>query len=345
MTPPFNSISTEEQLDDALTTPRPVLVDFMRNISSPLVILGAGGKMGPTLAVLARRAAEAASHSLEIIAVSRFNNVESRSWLEARGVKTIQADLLKAGDVEKLPNSENVLYLAGMKFGTQQNPSQTWAVNTLAPAHAAVRYRSARIVALSTGNVYPMVPVESGGATETASLTPLGEYANAAVARERILEYFSRENKTAMALLRLNYAIEFRYGVLVDIGRNVWAGEAIDLSNGYFNCIWQGDANERIIRALSLCRKPAKAWNLTGEGRIEVRAVAEKFAGLFGRAAKYSGSEAKTALLSNSSQIGKELGAPETSVDAMIEGIAAWIKAGGRFLNKPTHFEVRDGGY
>ena len=345
MIPVSDSLLTERQLDDALTAPQPVLVDFIRSVSSPLVILGAGGKMGPTLAVLARRAADEAGHRLDVIAVSRFNDVPSRTWLEARGVKTVQADLLKRGDIEILPDSTNVLYLAGVKFGTQQNPSLTWAVNTLAPAHAAARYRSARIVALSTGNVYPLVPVESEGATETTPLTPLGEYANAAIARERIFEYFSRENGTAMALLRLNYAVEFRYGVLVDIARNVWAGETIDVSNGYFNCIWQGDANERILRALTLCRAPAAAWNLTGRGQIKVREVAKKFARLFGRTAKFSGSEAGTALLSNSSRLCAELGAPETSIDAMVGGIAGWVKAGGRFLNKPTHFEVRDGGY
>ena len=301
--------------------------------------------MGPTLAVLARRAADEAGHPLEIIAVSRFNDAQTRTWLETRGVTTVQADLLKREDVEALPDSANVLYLVGMKFGTRENPSLTWAVNTLAPANAAARYRSARIVALSTGNVYPLVPVESGGATETTPLTPLGEYANAAVARERIFEHFSRENGTAMALLRLNYAVEYRYGVLVDIARKVWAGEPIDVSNGYFNCIWQGDANEQILRALTLCRTPATAWNLTGHGQVKVREVAEKFAQLLGRPVQFTGVETGTALLSNSSRLCAELGPPETSVDAMIGGIVGWVKAGGRFLNKPTHFEVRDGGY
>ena len=338
-------IVTEEQLEEVLTRPRPALIDFIRTVSSPLLILGAGGKMGPTLAVLARRAADAAKHQLEIIAVSRFSNPQARSWLEHQGVSTLNADLLEWSAVEKLPDSPNVIYLVGLKFGTTENPSLTWAINTLAPAHAAARYPSSRIVALSTGNVYPFTPVGSGGAVEKSPLTPAGEYANAAVARERIFEYFSEKNDTPLALMRLTYALELRYGVLVDIARRIWAGEPVDLSNGWFNGIWQGDANEMILRALALADVPARAWNLTSPKPLRVRDVAAQFAALLGRPAQFVGTEADTALLTNASRLCAELGPPATPLEAVMGWIAHWVKNGGRYLNKPTHFEVRDGAY
>jgi dTDP-4-dehydrorhamnose reductase len=341
----IDSINSEKELEEVLTHPGPALVDSIRRLSSPLVVLGAGGKMGPTLAVLARRAADAAQHALEIIAVSRFSDEGTRSSLERHGVKTWPADLLDRDGVQKLPASANIIYLVGLKFGTAQNPSLTWAVNTLAPAHVAERYPAARIVALSTGNVYPLTPVQAGGATENEPLTPAGEYPNAAVARERIFEHFAEKNATPFALLRLNYAVELRYGVLVDIARRVWTGEPIDVSNGFFNCIWQGDANEMILRSFPLAEVPARAWNLTSPRVLSVREVAENFARLFDKPVRFIGAEAETALLSNASRLCAELGAPATSLDTMIRWTAHWVKSGGRYLNKPTHFEVRDGAY
>ena len=338
-------IQTETELENVLTQPRPALVEFVRNLSSPLVVLGAGGKMGPTLAVLARRAADAAGHRLDIVAVSRFSDERARASLEARGVTTLSVDLLEPETMQKLPDAANVIYLVGLKFGTTENPSLTWAVNTLASAHAAERYASTRIVALSTGNVYPMVPVASGGATEAHPLTPFGEYANAAVARERIFGYYSDRNATPIALMRLNYAVELRYGVLVDIARRVWTGEPIDVANGFFNCIWQGDANEMVLRSLALAVSPARAWNLTSPEVLRVRDVAECFAQLLGKPAQLVGTEATTALLSNSSQLCAELGRPATSLETAMGWIAHWVKTSGRYLNKPTHFEVRDGAY
>jgi len=338
-------IETEEQLETVLTTPRPELVAFMRTVASPLLLLGAGGKMGPTLARLAQRAAQAAGHPLEIIAVSRFSNDSARASLEQAGVKTLASDLLDRRAVEKLPDAPNVIYLAGMKFGTAQNPALTWAVNTLVPAHVAERYRTSRLVALSTGNVYPFVPVRSGGATEEHPLTPHGEYPNAAVARERTFEYFSLQHGTPVALLRLSYAVELRYGVLADIARNVWAGEPVDVSNGWLNWIWQGDANEIILRALALATSPARAWNLTGPEPLRVRDVAERFGELLGKSVRLTGTEADTALLSNPSRLIAQLGAPATPLDLVVRRVAHWIQVGGRTLNKPTHFEVRDGVY
>jgi len=330
-------------LEELLCRPRPTLVDFMRTVSSPLVVLGAGGKMGPTLAVLAKRAAQMAGYPLEVIAVSRFSDETPRRWLEAHGVSTWRADLLERGAVQGLPEAAHVVYLVGLKFGTRQNPGLTWAINTLVPAYVAERYARARLVVLSTGNVYPLVPVGRAGASESHGLTPLGEYANAAVARERIFGHFAQRLGTPMAFLRLSYAVELRYGVLVDIARKVWGGEPIELANGCFNCIWQGDANEMILRALALATSPAEAWNLTSPQVLRVREVAEQLGTLFGRAPRFIGRESNTALLSDVSKLSAVLGEPATSLAAVLRWTAHWVQHGGRSLDKPTHFEVRDG--
>ena len=338
-------IATEEQLEEILTRPGAELVRFIKNIPSPLVILGAGGKMGPTLAALAKRAGEQADHPLEVIAVSRFKDPNSLAWLNCRGIRTLACDLLETRAVQALPDAAAVIYLVGLKFGTAQNPSATWAMNTIVPARAVERYRDARMVALSTGNVYPLTEVSRGGARETERLTPLGEYANAAVGRERIFEFYSRSLQTPVTLLRLFYAVELRYGVLVDIARKVHAGEPIDLSNGYFNCIWQGDANELALRALSLATAPPSVWNLCRPEVFSTRTVALRLAELFGRAPQFTDVEAATALLGNAAPLGASLGAPRVGLERMLTWIAHWIEAGGRDLNRPTHFEARDGNY
>jgi nucleoside-diphosphate-sugar epimerase len=338
-------IGTEEQLEELLTRPRAALVEFIKTIASPLLLLGAGGKMGPTLAVLAKRAAAAAHHPLEVIAVSRFSDRRARAWLEARQVKTIACDLLDAQAVQKLPDANAILYLVGLKFGTAQNPAATWAMNTLVPARVTERYPRARITALSTGNVYPLAEVRGGGSPETAPLTPLGEYANAAVGRERLFEFCSRDRQTPITLLRLFYAVELRYGVLVDIARKVHLGEPVELANGHFNCIWQGDANELVLRALALAASPPSVWNLCRPELFSVRAVASRLGELFGRPAQFAGTEAPTALVGNSARLCAALGPPSVPLEAMLRWVAHWVKQGGRNLGKPTHFEVRDGNY
>ncbi len=338
-------IETEEQLHELLTRPSAPLVDFVARLPSPLLVLGAGGKMGPTLCILAQRAAEAASHKLEIIAVSRFTNAAARQALEASGVRTMCADLLNREAASRLPDAPNVINLTGLKFGTAKNPSLTWATNTLGPAIIAERYAGSRIVALSTGNVYPLVPVSGGGATEDHPLTPVGEYGNAAVARERIFEYFSQRDRTPVALIRLNFAVELHYGVLVDIARRVWENRAIDLSNGWFNCIWQGDANEMIVRSLALPSSPASAWNLSHPGPQSVRTVAARFGELLGKTPVLKGTEATDAFLCNPAKLCAQLGTPATPLSRVIEWTAHWIKSGGVLLNKSTGFEVRDGKY
>ncbi len=338
-------IETEEQLDALLTRPSAALVEFIRTVSSPLLILGAGGKMGPTLAVLAKRAADAANHALDVTAVSRFSDTRARQWLESQGVKTLSCDLLATNSLQQLPEAENMIYLVGLKFGTAQNPTATWAMNTIVPARVRERYPRARIVALSTGNVYPLSEVNRGGSVETDPLTPLGEYANAAVGRERVFEFFSRLNDTPVTLLRLFYAVELRYGVLMDIARKVHNGETVELANGYFNCIWQGDANEMVLRALSLASSPPSVWNLCRRELFSVRAVATQFGELLGRPPQFMGSEAPTALLGNSAGLCAKLGAPSVPLETMLRWIAHWVRNGGRNLGRPTHFEVRNGNY
>jgi len=338
-------IQTEAELDATLTQPSADLVEFIKSVAGPLLVLGAGGKMGPTLAVLAHRAAEAARHRLDVVAVSRFSNAASREWLEARGVKTLSCDLLDANTIARLPDATNIIYLVGLKFGTAQNPAATWAINTLVPARVCERYPRSRIVALSTGNVYPQSEVSRCGSVETDSLTPLGEYANAAVGRERIFEFYSRRQETPITLLRLFYAVELRYGVLVDIARKVYAGEPIALANGQFNCIWQRDANELILRSLPLAVAPASAYNLCRPEVFSVRDIATRFGELLGRVPTFSGSETGNALLGNAAKLCTALESPATPIESVLRCIAAWISHGGRDLGRPTHFEVRDGKY
>jgi nucleoside-diphosphate-sugar epimerase len=343
--PSQDPIRTEAQLDECLSRPTPSLTHFIRSIRSPLLIVGAGGKMGPSLAWLARRAADAAGHPLEIIAASRFTQSRTREWLEERRICTISCDALDPRSVAELPDAQDLLYLVGLKFGTAQNPAVTWASNTLAPAHVCDRFRDARIVALSTGNVYPLTDVSRGGSIEADPLTPLGEYPNAAVARERIFEFFSARHKTPVAILRLYYAVELRYGVLVDIARKVQAQEPLPLANGYINCIWQGDANEQILRALSLVASPPSCWNLCRPEQISVRTIAERFGTLLQREPRFAGTESPTAFLGNSQKVCAALGAPATSVEQMMIWIAQWIQEEGKSWGKPTHFEVRHGVY
>lgn len=338
-------ITNESQLDSVLTRPASALREYIPQVKSPLVILGAGGKMGPTLAVLAKHAADLAGHALEVIAVSRYSNDATRQWLENNGVQTLAADLMKFSAWRKLPNSKNIIYLVGNKFGTGDNPGLTWAMNTLVPAAASGRYSQSRVVALSTGCVYPMVLNGGGGATESTPPEPIGEYASACLARERLFEFHAAQNGTAMTLIRLNYAIDLRYGVLHDIAQKVWSGKPVELAMGHFNCIWQGDANERILRSLGLCANPPNILNLTSPETLAVREVAQQLSKLMDREVRFSGNEAETAWLSNPAQAIETLGAPETSLDTMLRWTAHWTLNEGRSLGKPTHFEVRDGKY
>jgi nucleoside-diphosphate-sugar epimerase len=334
------TIATEQQLEEVLSRPSDADKAALGALNGSLLILGAGGKMGPSLA---RRAVRAAGSGLRVIAVSRFSNAVLRRQLEAGGVETISADLLDHDQLAGLPEAENVIFMAARKFGSTGNAALTWAMNALLPARVAERYRSANIVAFSSGNIYPLVPVSSGGATEDTPAGPVGEYAQSVLARERMFEYFSGCHGTPVVLLRLNYAVELHYGVLVDLGRKVFERRPIDLAMGHVNVIWQGDANSVCLRSFALCQSPPAVLNLTGPETLSVRQVALQFGERFGVEPVFEGEEAGTALLNNAARCLARFGKPSVSVEQMIEWISEWLRTGGASLDKPTHFETRDG--
>ncbi|MEN6454931.1 MAG: NAD(P)-dependent oxidoreductase [Prolixibacteraceae bacterium] len=338
-------IATEEQLEELLSRPSPELVELFRQLDGDLIFLGIAGKIGPSLAHMARRACDEAGVRKRIIGVSRFRDEAERRQIEGFGIETIAGDLLDRDFIATLPKVKNVFFLAGMKFGSMENLSMTWAVNTYMPALVAEHFRESRIVAFSTGCVYPLVPIGSGGSLETDIPLPVGEYAQSCLGRERLFEYGAKKYGTPVALVRLNYAVELRYGVLVDIAAKVRNRQDVDLSMGYFNVIWQGDANDVVLRALEHAGSPAMILNITGPETLSVREIAKKFAKHFGVEAKLTGEEAITALLSNSKKAYGLYGEPRTPIDKVIGWIAAWIKEEQRLLGKPTHFEVRDGKY
>ncbi|MBP7933984.1 MAG: NAD(P)-dependent oxidoreductase [Phycisphaerae bacterium] len=336
-------MESEEQLDDVLTEPTPSLVKNLSGLDGDIIILGVAGKMGPTLARLARRALDQAGSTSRVIGVARFSEPGLREQLERRGIETLAGDLLEPDVLAGLPDAPNVIYLAGRKFGSTGQEELTWAMNAYLPARVAEKYRQSRIVALSTGNVYPLTPVSRPGPDETTPTRPIGEYAQSCLGRERMFQYFSARNKTPVALVRLNYAVDLRYGVLVDVARKVHDGEPVSLAMGYANVIWQGDANAAILRCLRHCTSPPFILNLTGLEILSIREVAEVFGNMFGRKPVFEGKEEPTALLSNAGRYGDLMGPPLVSADQLINWVAHWVAAGGRLLNKPTHFEARDG--
>ena len=336
-------IQSEAELEDRLSTPSAEDVAFFRELEGDLLIIGVSGKMGPSLARRAARAARVAGVPRRIIGVSRFSTPSAQRFLQQAGVETLRADLLDAGAVASLPDARNVIFMAGRKFGSTGAESLTWAMNAYLPALVAQRFHQSRIVAFSSGNVYPLVPVESDGATEETAPAPVGEYAQSVLARERIFEHFSRCHETPVVLLRLNYAIDLRYGVLLDIGSEVFEGRSIDVTMGAVNVIWQGDANSVALRSLAHGQSPPLILNLTGPETLSVRAVAHRFGEIFGKAPLLEGQEAATALLNNAGLCLRLFGAPSVTVEEMIEWTAHWIMSEGVTLNKPTHFESRDG--
>ncbi len=336
-------IETEAQLEERLAEPNERDVALIANLSGDVMVLGAGGKMGPSLARRCKRAAESAGVAKRVITVSRFSSPETRQELEALGVETIACDLLDRDAVDRLPECENVLYLAGRKFGSADRTDLTWASNTLIPAYVAHRYRTSRIVVFSTGNVYPFVSAASGGSLESDGLDPRGEYAQSCLGRERVFEYFSREHGTRCLIFRLNYAVDLRYGVLVDIAQKVFSGQPVDLTVSHFNVIWQGEANSYALRSLELCESPPRVLNVTGGEIVSVRDMAEFFARQFQREAIFKGEASGSALLNNASLCHQLLGEPEMPLEELMTLVAHWVEIGGKSLNKPTKFEVADG--
>jgi dTDP-4-dehydrorhamnose reductase len=336
-------IENEAALEDALAHPSRRDVEFAERLDGDVLIVGAGGKMGPSLARRVRRALQQAGDRHRVIAASRFSSASARASLDGDGVQTLQCDLLDSAQIAALPRVANVMFLAGRKFGTLDRTDLTWVTNTVVPAHVAEHFSSSRLVVFSTGNVYPLVPVTSSGSREEDVPLPVGEYAQSCLGRERVVEFVSHERGTPALIYRLNYAVDLRYGTLVDIARKVFSGETIDLAVGFFNAIWQGDANSYAFRSFALCSAPPTILNVTGPERIAVRETAEWFGRAFNRTPRFSNSEGPVALLSDSSRCRSLLGEPEVPLDRLRQWVAEWVRAGGASLNKPTHFEVTDG--
>lgn len=335
----------ETQLEDYLSEPNNDVIEMFKTLKGDILFLGIAGKIGPSLALMAKRACERAGVEKKIYGVSRFSSSNEREHLEQLGIQTIKGDLLDREFLESLPKVENVFFLAGMKFGAEGNPSLTWAMNTFLPGLVAENFKTSRIVAYSTGCVYPLVTPESGGSKEVDNPDPVGEYAQSCLGRERMFEYGAKKNNTPTLLFRLNYAVEPRYGVLVDIAQQVRDNETIDLSMGYFNVIWQGDANNVALLSLKHTESPANFLNISGSEIMSVRQTAEEFGKLFGVTPKFSGSEAPSALLTDSSKAYSIMGEPKVSMETLIRWVGHWVLEEKRSLSKPTRFEVRDGKY
>jgi len=332
-----------QQIEQELLKPSDALITDIAGIDGDIILLGVGGKMGPSMARLAKQAIEKVGVVKRVIGVSRFSDGNLQAELEADGIETISADLLNENQLSSLPDVENVLYLAGTKFGTTGKEAFTWAMNSYLPGRVAEKYRNSRIVAFSTGNVYPFVPVTSGGCSEDQAAAPVGEYGQSCLGRERIFQYFSDKYNIPTLIYRLNYAIDFRYGVLLEIAKSVRNETAIDLTSGNANVIWQGDANEIAIRSFKHCDVPAKVLNVTGPETVSIKWLAQQFGVLFKKEPVFINEPQTTALLSNASEAHKIFGYPKVTLRQMIEITATWLQGGGQIWSKDTHFQERNG--
>ncbi|HET8748753.1 MAG TPA: NAD-dependent epimerase/dehydratase family protein [Ramlibacter sp.] len=340
---PFPSrFESEAALEDYLSIPSRDLVRDLARTEGDLMILGVGGKMGPTLARLARNALPA---SRRVIAVARFSEPGVREALQAHGIETIACDLLDRAALQALPQAPNIVFMAGRKFGADGNLPLTWAMNAHVPALVAETFTRSRIVAFSTACVYPFVPVTGQGASEDEVLAPPGEYANSCVGRERMFEYFSQLHGTPGRLFRLSYAIDMRYGVLADVALKVWRGEPVDVAMGHVNVIWQGDANAQALRCLAVATVPTSPLNVSGPETTSIRWLAQEFGRIFGKPATVTGTEAPTAWLMNTGEAERLFGYPRIPLKQMVAWVADWIAHEQRLLGKPTKFEKRDGHY
>lgn len=335
---------SETELDAMLSEPSKQLIDMMGRLKGDIMILGANGKMGVTLSMTAKRAAEAAGVSKRVVAVSRFSDKEGREKLEKDGIETISCDLLDRNAVAKLPKIENIIFMAGRKFGTSGGgEALTWAMNVIAPANVGEHFKGSRIVVFSTGCVYPLVSGENGGSTEDVAPAPVGEYAQSCLGRERVFQHYSIQDGTPVLLLRLNYAVDLRYGTLYDIASKVWSNEPVPNRVGAFNVLWQGTANNYALLALEQCASPANILNITGPETLSVSETATKFASAMGRKLKLDGTPEGKAYLNNASKAFSLFGRPSVSAGELVDMQAKWIMEGGRGLGKPTHFEVNSG--
>ena len=345
-TPLPERIEDVARLEELLSRPSVAAIDALRAIPGDIMLLGVGGKMGPTLARLARRAATLAdgnSTTRRVIGVARFSDPSLIEQLHTHGVETIRCDLLDDASLAQLPEAPNLVYMAARKFGSTGDEALTWGMNCVLPTLVCRRFPHSRVVAFSTGNVYAFTTPASGGSRETTPLNPVGEYGMSALGRERIFDFFSRQHGMKIAIVRLNYAHDLRYGVMVDLAQKTLAGQPIPLAMGYFNALWQGDANAMTVAALAQADSPLRVFNLAGPNVLSVREVCAQLARRMNVEPTFEGAEAPTALLSNGSHGIATLGAPRVDERQMLDWIAAWVHRGGETLDRPTHFEVRDG--
>jgi len=335
------TLADVQQLDEVLSRPYPELVEFMAALEGDVMVLGSGGKIGPTMARTAQRAIDQAGVDKKVLAV----DLHPTAGLADEGIETLACDLLDPDAVAGLPRVANIIYMAGRKFGSTGAESLTWAANVILPYLVARTFTDSRIVAFSTGCVYPLVRVSEGGPTEQTPPAPIGEYAMSCLGRERMFDYFADTAGEKVVQLRLNYSVEPRYGVLVDVAEKVWRGEAVDVTTGHANVIWQGDAVNQILLSLALAASPAKILNVTGPETISIREVAQRFGELFGKEVTIAGEENGMAYLSDASEARELFGPPRVSTDQVIQWTADWIRRDQPLLGKPTHFETQDGKY
>jgi nucleoside-diphosphate-sugar epimerase len=342
MNEPKRAIRSDSDLDDALSEPTPEVVATLASLPGDIILLGAGGKMGPSLARMARRASDTAGVRRRVIAVSRFSGGGEKDFNDHQ-VETIRCDLLSESDVARLPDAANVIFMTGKKFGSTGDEAATWAMNSYLPGVACRRFCHSRIVAFSTGNIYGLSSVSRAGSHEDDVPEPVGEYAMSCLGRERVFEHFSRSLGIPTVLVRLNYACDLRYGVLVDLAERIWTEQPVDLSMGYFNTIWQGDANAFTLRAFDRSASPPWIVNVTGPELLSARAVCEDFSRRMRKPVRFEGVEADTALLSHVGRLAQTFGPPQIAAEQLIDWVAQWVMRGGTSLHKPTHFESRSG--
>ena len=329
------------QLEEFMSSPSDSLVEYFKRLKGDIMIVGAGGKIGPTMAMMAKKAADKASVQKEVYAV----DVQPLKILEGTGISTLQCDLLDRKAVGQLPRVENIVYMAGRKFGSSGSEWLTWAMNVMVPHNVAEVYTNSSIAVFSTGCVYPVVDVYTGGSVETDAPCPIGEYAMSCLGRERVFDYYAAEKNAKIVHIRLNYSLELRYGVLVDIGTKVFKDEPVDVTTGFMNGIWQGDCCDQVLRSFDFATSPSSVLNITGPELVSVRWIANRFGQLFGKQAKIVGQENGKAYLSNAAKANSLFGNPSVPIGKIIEWAADWIQRGGENIGKPTHFETQDGKY
>ncbi len=338
-------LKTTSELTEFMTRPSARLVEDLKRLKGDIMILGAGGKVGPAMAVLAKRGVEAAGTGAKVYAASLFDRPDAPDTMRSAGVEVIEADLSDPKQLAALPEAENIIFMVGKKFGTEGNESLTWHINVILPYLVAERFPRSRIVAFSTGNVYGMAPVVSGGFCEDDVPHPIGEYAETCLGRERILEHCSVQNQTPMLIFRLNYAIDLRYGVLYDIANAIVEGRPIDVSQGVFNCIWQGDVCEFAIRSLLRTAVPPEKLNVSSPEAISIRWAAKELGKRLGKEPTFTGEEVQSALFSNCQKMVRMMGAPSVGILELIDMVAQWVQQGGEVISAPTHFETTNGTY